>query len=338
MKINFNYNRKHIDTIEGYILKGKLYRCNYIRFKTLYNRPLPGTETVQLYNFMPKGNMRASAIILHGLGSDNIKFLLWMGTHLASAGVNSTVVILPGNYTRVDDKSVSGKNFLWPDIKLMYRLWEHAVVDVLSTIDLLQQNNLWEENNCIVGYCLGGMLSTIISAIDKRVNQTILITTGGHLPKMFHESPATRFVRKMFKEGFKSEYYLHDKKQLYKIYKEQFKIVKQMPLIGVLKSEDIHPLFRIDPISYAHLLNKKNVTYIDALFDFVLPLTSRAMLFNEMKGAVRYIIPMTHLSWLPFERFLAQYILFKVNINDKKSAKLVLKKQKIENILFRDKF
>ena len=98
----------------------------------------------------------------------------------------------------------------------------------------------------------------------------------------------------------------------------------------ITKSEMIHPLFKIDPLAYAHLLEKDSVTFIDALFDETLPLTSRISLYSEMKGAKRYIIPTTHVSWLPFERFLAQYILFKVNINDKKANKLVIKKQKIK--------
>ncbi len=46
-------------------------------------------------------------MVLHGLGSRNIKFLLWLGPHLANAGVNTSILILPGNYTRVENRSVS---------------------------------------------------------------------------------------------------------------------------------------------------------------------------------------------------------------------------------------
>jgi hypothetical protein len=333
MKIDFTYNKKNINFVDGYIFKSSFYRCSFTRFKTLYDKPALGTETVELYNFRPKAKIRASVLILHGLGSRNIKFLLWLGTHLSSVGINSTIIILPGNYTRVEHNSVSGRSFIWPEIKVMYKFWEHAVVDVFSTIDLLEQQNIWKENNCIFGYCLGGMISCIVSALDKRINQTIFMTTGGHIPKILHESKTTRFARKLFNKGMKSNYYLHDKENLYKTYKEQFPMVKKMPIKEILRNEKIHPLFRIDPLSYAHLLDKSKVTYIDALFDETLPFGSRTMLFKEMRGASRYVLPMTHGSWLPFQRFLAQYILLKVNINDKKSSKLVIKKQKIEDIL-----
>ncbi|MDP4144750.1 MAG: alpha/beta hydrolase [Bacillota bacterium] len=331
MIIDFTYPKENIDYVEGYILKGAFYRCNYIRFKTLYRNPAPGTEIVQLYCFEPKSKVRASVVILHGLGSSNIKFLLWMGTHLASAGINSTVIVLPGNYTRVDHKSVSGRNYLWPDIKIMYQFWEHAVIDVLSTIDLLNKRGLWLKNNCVMGYCLGGMIAAIVTCLDNRINETIFMTTGGHLPKILHESPVTGFARKLFKSGLKCDYFLNDKEMLYKAYKNQFPLAKKMSLLEILRTEKIHPLFKIDPLAYAHLLDKSKVTFIDALLDTTLPLTSRTMLYKEMQGAARYILPMTHVSWLPFERFLAQYILFKVNINDKKSYKQVLKKQHLDS-------
>lgn len=329
MIIDFSYKKKSINFVKGYILKGTFYRCSYIRYKSLYRNPAAGTENVELYNFEPRGKTQASVIILHGLGSRNIKFMLWLGTHLASVGVNSTIVILPGNYTRVDDKSVSGRSYIWPDIKVMYQFWEHAVVDVCSTIDFLQQEKLWNENNCIIGYCLGGMISSIVACIDKRINQIIFMTTGGNIPKIMYESHVTAFVRKLFEKGYGSEYHINNKEKLYELYNRQFGIVRNMTLLEILKNSEIHPFFRIDPIAYAHLLDKSKITFIDALFDETLPLKSRIQLFKEMKGSSRYIIPTTHISWLPFEAFLAQYILLKVNINDKKSANLVVKKQKI---------
>jgi hypothetical protein len=331
MIIDFTYPRRNISYVEGYIFKGAFYRCNYTRFKSLYRIPAPGTDTVELYNFEPKSDITASALILQGLGSSNIPFLLWLGTHLASAGVHSTILVLPGNYTRVEDKSVSGRSYLWPDIKIMYQFWEHAVVDILSTIDYLVQKERWKNNNCLLGYCLGGMLSTIISAIDNRINQTILMTTGGHIPKILHESIVTRFARKLFKNGLTCDYYLNDKQKLYSIYEEQFSRVKKMSILEITRSKEIHPLFRIDPISYAHLLDKSRITLMNAMIDEALPLASITTLYKELKGATRYILPMTHVSWLPFERFLAQYILLKVNISDKKLIKQALKKQSIDS-------
>lgn len=334
MKISFDYNKKLINGVEGYILKGASYRCNYTRFNTLYSSPAPGTETVEIYNFEPKTEIKASVILLHGLGSRNIKFLLWMGSHLASAGVHCSIPVIPGNYTRVEHDSVSGRSFLYPKIKVMYKFWEHSIVDIRSTIDFLQQKGKWRENNCVMGYCLGGMLTSIAASVDNRINQVIFMTTGGYFPKILHESPAAGFSRKLIKQGVKDEFYLYDKNKLYEIYDAQLPGVKKMPLRELLENDEIHPLFKIDPLAYSHLLTKSKATFIDALLDETIPLGSRVAIFKEMKGATRYIIPMTHGSWLPFERFVAQYILFKVNISDKYSLKQLSKKLKLDDIKF----
>ena len=333
MKIDFSYRKKHIISSSGYIFKGKHYRCSYIRFPTLYENPAPGTETVELYYFQPKSEIRASLMILHGLGSSNIKFLLWMGKQLASSGINASVLILPGIYTRVENGSASGVSYLHPHIPRMYKFWEHAVVDTLSVIDLLDQQRLWKNNNCLLGYCLGGMISAIVSVLDTRIYQTILMTIGGHIPKIIFESRSTRFVRKIIQDGFKNEYYIHDKKWLYKIYKEQLPFIKKMPLHEILNDEEIHPLFRIDPLSYAHLLNKSKTAFIDALFDHSLPLQSRRLLYKEMAGTERYIIPIGHVTWLPFEYLLARYITHKVHIYDINVAKRLIIREAIEEPL-----
>jgi hypothetical protein len=331
MKIDFSYTRKHIIANSGYIFKGKHYRCSYIRFPTLYGDPEPGTETVELYNFQPKEEIRASLMILHGLGNSNIKFLLWMGKQLASAGINTSVLILPGIYTRVENGSASGVSYFHPHIPRMYKFWEHAVVDTLSIIDFLDQKKLWKSNNCLLGYCLGGMISTIVSLLDTRVFKTIFMTIGGHLPKILFESKATHFVRKMIQDGFKSEYDLHDQKRLYRIYKEQLPFVKKMSLHQILNNEEIHPLFRIDPLSYTHLLDKSKTVFIDALFDRSLPFQSRRLLYKEMEGTERYIIPIGHVTWLPFEYLLARYITYKVNIYDRNVAKRLIIREMIED-------
>ncbi|BBE30783.1 alpha/beta hydrolase [Tepiditoga spiralis] len=331
MKIDFNYEKQKIKYISGYIFKGRHYRCDYIRFPTLYRNPAIGTETVEIYNYKPKEKSSASVLILHGLGSANIKFLLWMGSHLASVDINATILILPGNYTRVDNKSVSGRNYLWPQMNVMKQFWENSVVDVMSTIDFLEQENLWKkDNNCVLGYCLGGMVSTITSAFDKRIKDLILMTVGGHLPSIMYDSPATKFIRRLIKKGFKSDYNLSEPEKMFDIYEKQFQIVKYMTANEIITSNEIHPLFKIDPLSYAHLLDANRVTFIEAIFDRTLSRKSRKKLLKEFKKSNHYLIPIGHVSWLPFQYMLAQYIMNKLNIKDLKLKARLLEKQKID--------
>lgn len=331
MNINFNYKKREIEYISGYIFKGKKYRCSYIRYKSLYANPAAGAEEVQFYNYQPKGEVRASSIVLHGLGSSNIKFLLWIGPHLASAGVNTSIIILPGNYTRVEDCSVSGKSYLYPDLDIMYQFWEQGVVDVLSTIDLLEQMGLWKENNIITGYCLGGMIATIVSSLRGDIGHTLFMTAGGYIPKILHESPTTRFARRIFEKNDDLPFSLSNKEELYEIYDRDLELSRDFKLEELLADENIHPLLKIDPISYIKYLDPNKVTFVDALFDSTLPIESRSGFYKELDTAKRRILPITHVSWLPFSYFLAKYMLHKVNITDKESKKELLRSQKLEN-------
>lgn len=333
MIIDFSYDKRDIDYVSGYIFKGKNYRCSYVRYNSLYRNPSPGTEKVELYFFQPKKEVRASTLILHGLGSRNIKFLLWLGPHLANVGVSTSILILPGNYTRVENNSMSGRSYLYPDLNIMFQFWEHGVIDTLTTIDLLEQEDFWKENNIILGYCLGGMISTMVGAIDNRINHFLFMTTGGHIPRILHQSPATVFARRMMDKGFKTDFNLDNMDMLYDTYNKQFPKVKKMDFKQIISDENIHPLFKIDPISYAHLLDMKKVTFIDAYFDSTLPVKSRKALYDEMYGSNRKILPISHVNWLPFGYPVAKYILHKLNINAKEAKKALLTREYIENPL-----
>lgn len=335
--IDFSYTKTHIQALSGCIFKGKNYRCFYVTFPSLYKTPARGTETMQIYDFRPKGEIRASVMILHGLGTRNIEFLLWMGTHLASAGVNAVVPVLPGNFTRIENGVEFGSRYLWPDIDTIYDVYQHAIVDIMATIDYLHQENRWKENNCIMGYCLGGMLLTIASCLDNRINQKIMMTTGGNIPQLLFESTTTRFVRRMINEGKVKDKILNDKKTVYDIYEKEWPIVRTMTMQELLSSREIHPLFKIDPLSYAHFLDKSKVSVIDALFDRTLSITSRKSFYKEMEGAKRYILPISHVSWLPLEFLLARYILHKVNIYDRETAGKILTKEIVQTLIEDDK-
>ena len=96
---------------------------------------------------------------------------------------------------------------------------------------------------------------------------------------------------------------------------------------------DIHPLFKIDPISYAHLLDMKKVTFVDAYFDSTLSIPSRKILYDEMYGSNSKVIAISLINWLHFSYFIAKYILHKLNINAQEAKRALLTRESIENPL-----
>lgn len=329
----YDYEKKKIDFSAGYIFKGKDYRCSFVSFDSQYPKAPKGTEKVTLYNYMPKGTPKGSCLILHGLGSSNVKFILWLGPHLAAAGINATVLILPGNFTRVEDGSVSGSSFLYPQVNHITPFWEQSLIDVQTTIDFLEQNNLWSPNNCLMGYCLGGMLGTAAAALDPRINQKIFMTASGHYPMIIHESKAASFARRLIDKGVTCEYGLHDKDYIYNLYANEMPKIKEMTLDELLTSESINPIFKIEPMAFCHLIDPETVSVIDALFDGTLPIDSRKMFYKALSGCKKHIVPISHVSWLPFEFLLARYILHKLNIHDANATKSLMTHEKYEDPL-----
>lgn len=328
--VNFDFEYKPPHLSSGYIMKGKNFRVSLIKYPTLYEHPLPGTETVEVYHIEPKEKPVGSLILLHGLGTMNIPFLLWMGIHMANAGVRTFLPILPGNLTRTADGSVSGREYFSTDVKKMVSFWENAVVDVLTTLQIAKERGWWHENNCLVGYCLGGMISVILSALTDEFNKTIVITSGGDIATLMWYSPTLAYFRRDVKKGLGKEYKMDDKNWFLETFEKDIKKLDSFKSIQEMINSQIHPILKIDPIAYAKFTRTDKITFIEALFDRALPSRTRKILWNALRRPRRYIIPTGHVTWLPFQYFLGSLILKEMNIKEFKRKMKLLEKPKIE--------
>lgn len=328
--VSFEYSRKIPSFSSGYIMKGKNFRASVMKFPTLYEKPFPGTETVEVYQFEPKEKPVGSLMLLHGLGTINIPFLLWMAIHIASAGVTTFVPILPGNFTRTANGSVSGRDYFSADIEKMTRFWEHAVVDALTVLDLAKENNWWHNNNCLVGYCLGGMISVILTALSEDFDRTIVITSGGDVATLMWKSPTLAYFRRDIARGLGKESRMDDEKSLIENFKKDIDRLSSFSSIQQMLQSDIHPLLKIDPVAYAKYTQPQKMVFIEALFDRALPKETRKILWQALGKPKKYIIPTGHVTWLPFQYFLGSLVLKEMNIKELKRKFKLLEKPKIE--------
>jgi len=69
---------------------------------------------------------------------------------------------------------------------------------------------------------------------------------------------------------------------------------------------------------------EKKSLFVDAYFDSTLSIPSRKILYDEMYGANRKVLPISHINWLPFSYFIAKYILHKLNINAQEAKKGII--------------
>lgn len=337
LDVKFDYEKKKIDYSSGYVFKGRHYRCSIIKYNTLYEKALKGTESVEIYHFTPKEDTVGSILILHGLGSLNIPFLFWMGSHLASAGLQASVMILPGNFTRTINGSVSGKDYFSTDLDRLINIWEHAVIDTRSTLDLLEQEGIWQKNNCVLGYCLGGMVSVIIGALEKkRIHHTILMAVGGHMARIFWESPTIAFARRGFKRGEGKKGFLDEREKLMHVFNKDIEKLEKFSSVAELLDSDVHPMFKVDPLAYAKFVQAEKVTMIEALFDRALPRQSRKLLWNLLGKPRKYIVPVGHVTWLPFEYALGKYVLRKLGIKEARKRIRLLESVKVDDTIEED--
>ena len=331
--VSFEYKGKVEDFTQGYIMKAKKFRGVYVRFNTLYEKPAKGTETVEYYMFNPKGDPVGILFILHGLGTSNIPFLLWMATHLADAGVRVIFPILPGNFTRVADNSTSGKDFFDTDVDNATRFWEQSVVDVLSIIDHVKSQGLWINNAHMFGFCLGGMVSVMINALRDDFKRTIMMTVGGEMATLMWHSPTLEYFRKSVekvKGTGRIKYSVDDMRKMKEIFREQLRDLKRFESVEEMQRSDIHPYLKLDPIAYAQFVDRDKIIFVEALFDKALPLRSRRLLWEALGRPKRYIIPSGHVTWLPLQFFVARFILQNMGIREFKKQMEVLKKIEYE--------
>ncbi|HCF38831.1 MAG TPA: alpha/beta hydrolase, partial [Thermosipho africanus] len=100
--------------------------------------------------------------------------------------------------------------------------------------------------------------------------------------------------------------------------------VKQM------QQSDIHPFLKIDPIAYAKFVKTERIIFIEALFDKALPKSTRKMLWEMLGKPRRHVIFSGHVTWLPFQYFLARFILKEMDANEFRRQARLMEKIKFE--------
>lgn len=330
MIVSFTYEKRTIDFSSGYIFKAKKFRVSVLRFKTLYAKPFRGTETVEAYMFDPKEQALGNLFILHGLGSTNVPFLLWMAGHLANAGIRVMLPILPGNFTRVAHGSTSGKDYFHQDVERATRFWEQAVVDVLSLVDWMKQQGIWLSKTHLFGFCLGGMLAVMLNAVSEDFERTILMTVGGEMATLLWYSPTLAFFRRDKSSLNKAPYGVGERESFLRTFDDDIKKLSQFETVEQMQSSDIHPYLKLDPIAYAKFVKKEKIVFIEALFDRALPKRSRRLLWEALGRPKRYVIPSGHVTWLPFEYAVCKFVLRNMGIRELKKQLELLRGIELE--------
>lgn len=325
--VSFDYSGKPGDYTQGYIMKRKNFRASIIKFPSLYHNPVKGTETAEFYLFDPREKPAGILFLLHGLGSANVPFLLWLASRLANAGIRTVLPVLPGNFTRTIHGSTSGKDFFNRDVDHSIKVWEQSMVDLLSGIDFFKDQGLWMDNTHLFGFCLGGMIAVMISAVRREFKRTYLMTVGGEMATILWHSPSLAYFRRSL-EVFPDDpgWNIGNRDTMLRNYESDMKRLAEFHSVREMQESDIHPYLKIDPIAYARFVDTDRIIFIEALFDRALPKRSRRLLWEALGKPRRHIVPMGHATWLPFQFIIAKFILKSMGVKEfKKNIKLLKK-------------
>ncbi|PLV60477.1 alpha/beta hydrolase [Thermotoga sp. KOL6] len=305
----FEYVDLPSDFSMGYVHRGKKTRISLLKFESTYPRAEKGTNPAEVYVFSPRKEKKGSVMLLQGLGSRNVIYLIRMAHYLSKHRIEVFLPILPGNFTRVAHGSVSGKDYFSSNLEKMTRFWEHAVVDLLSLIKLLKKQNMWHERNCLFGYCLGGMIAVLINALNDDFRKTVLMMSGGDFATLFWKSPTLSFVRRELRRGKGREHGMNVENDFYNVYKRNLEKLKEFSTVQEMLASDIHPLLKLDPIAYAKFIDSSKFVLLEAIFDKALPKSTRDILWEYLGKPKRIRIPSSHVSWLPFQMFAARFVI-----------------------------
>lgn len=268
----------------------KEYKRGYITFTSPFKSSHPENNKVYvefLEPYKPKFN---AIILLHSLyekenGPTKKLFFL-----IAKENFGAYLLNLPYHMKRTPKNYVSGQLFLTGDFEKSINGYIQAVIDVCSLVDYLSERKDIE-NIGIIGISLGSFILNTAMGIDSRLKAGVSILGGGNIHYVFIRSILTMpFVfYGIFKYGLK----IRDYKKVTKEYKKYLTKVKEK---GVENTPCNYKWFLIDPLTYAHLNNPRNVFMINGYFDLIVPFKASYQLWKELGKPKKLFLPCSHLT------------------------------------------
>ena len=258
--------------------------------------------------FENKKPLKGDIVFIHGIGPNNIKYLQWYAEYFSKQGYRTTMTILPYHYKRKDQNIIDGDPFYSADPDVCVELFHNAVKDVRKTIDYISDfQDFKNENLHVMGVSFGGIIATMLLALDDRINKGILTITGGNWRWINFHSPYTERVRKEYKEKGNA-YGCNGEEFCVKNYRNNPKefILKNFSSVEDIFEKSKIPCYQYDPISFAPFVDNK-VLFIKGKYDKIIPERSTDELYDLLPNAKMKKFPAGHKSSILFKRIIGRW-------------------------------
>lgn len=169
-----------------------------IRFPSPVLTESARNNTVEALIYRPRDAARPTpvAIVLHFFGAMNLRFEERLAVELNRRGIAVVALTLPYHLGRAQSPGQSGLEALRPDPVFLARTVAQAVLDCRRLMDYLQtQHDLDANRIATVGTSLGGILSSLVYAVDDRVVANASLLGGADLAHIIWTSSVTAQLR-----------------------------------------------------------------------------------------------------------------------------------------------
>jgi len=174
------------------VMTTRRYTVSKLRFPSPIETPDIENNVVHAEYFAPVGfgPQRPAVIVLHILGAD-FPLSRYMAARMADRGVAALFVKLPYyGERRPLSRGTTAKRFLSADIERTVTSMRQAVYDVRRAACWLSSRPGVDPRRLgVAGISLGGIVSSLVAAVDPAISQGAFLLAGGDLSAILWEMP-----------------------------------------------------------------------------------------------------------------------------------------------------
>ncbi len=180
------------------VLETERYTVARLRFPSPVVTADPENNTVHAEYFRPVGvrEKRPGVVVLHILGAD-FPLSRYMAARLADRGVAALFVKLPYyGERRPASGGLDARRFLSSDIERTVTAMRQGICDVRrASAWLATRAEIDPQRLGVTGISLGGIVSSIVAAVDPSIQDSAFLLAGGDLSRILWEMPEGRTFR-----------------------------------------------------------------------------------------------------------------------------------------------
>ena len=264
IKEEFSYPRSHILYEEKIIEKTDYYTVKQITFaskKTI----MPKNHDIFINYYDLPGKKKTPVIMVLPILGGSYRIAKNFASYFSKNGYASLIV------HRHEDRKIL------QNVEEIDRALKQMVFDLKQVIDWIEtQEDLDSEKIGVFGASMGGIKTSLISALDDRVDASVIALAAGDIPYLLTHSKEKGIIRKK-KEFMKESNITH----------EEF-------------YEKLGKRINCDPIRYAEYVNANNVLMILAVFDKIVPYSKGKELRDRIGRPETIFLLAGHYSAYPY--------------------------------------